>query len=92
MIPRIKGKIGQYEQPLELKDKYCFEIFISELGGGEGESMGVFGPFESKDVASKELKNVVKVIVDTYEKSMNGVVSRNYIDMKDNKIKQWVVE
>lgn len=89
MIPRIRGKVGQADAPEEVKGKWFFEMWMTEIGGGEGKSLGIFGPFDSEAKAQLELKVAVKFVCDSTEKFLDGRTSGKYIDMKTNEIRKW---
>ncbi len=89
MIPRIQGKVGQATEPEEMKGKWFFTMWLTEIGGGEGKSLGDFGPFETEALAKEELNRAAKLACETYEMFMDGKVSGKYIDMKSNTTRRW---
>lgn len=89
MIPRIQGKVGQATAPEEMKGKWFFEIWLTSIGGGEGESMGVFGPWASEAEAKAELQKAAQLAAQAAEKGLTGKISGQYIDMKTNSIRRW---
>lgn len=94
MIPRIRGKVGQCTEDKEKPQnvgKWFFEIWLSELGSGEpkdSESLGFFGPWESEEIAHRELLVATQLVSDECAKKLNGIPGK-YIDMKDNVLKDW---
>jgi hypothetical protein len=95
MIPRIRGKVGQCSEDEERPEnvgKWFFEIWISELGSGEmkdSESLGLFGPWDTKERAHKELTEATQLVSRTIAERLPGGMPGFYIDMKDNKKKKW---
>ena len=89
MIPRIQGKVGRATEPEEMNGKYFFELFLNSIGGGEGESMGTFGPWDTEEEAHIELRKAAKLACEAIEKSMDGRPSGKYIDMKTNTVRKW---
>lgn len=88
MIPRFRGKVGQTDDP-EFKDKWFFTVWLSMMGEGEGREMGTFGPWDTEEIALRELKKCVRHMVETYEKEFTGKISGNYIDMQTNENRSW---
>jgi len=88
-IPRIQGKIGTIESDDEDNGKYVATIYATVMGGGKGEEMGTIGPFETEEIAKKELSKVCEKICKDIEIKMTGKSSGMYVDMKDNKTKKW---
>jgi hypothetical protein len=93
MIPRIFGNVGQADEGEHL-GKWFFQLWVSELGKGkgEGDSLGIFGPFETEEIAHRELNHACQLACATYEKNVFGHVSGKYIDMKTNQTKTWNVK
>ena len=89
MIPRIQGKIGTVEDPPEFAGQFCFQLFLSTMGGGEPESLGQWGPFKTEPEAKRAMMEMTRVACEAIEKSVDGKTSGKYIDMKDNTIKKW---
>jgi hypothetical protein len=88
MIPRIHGKVGQAIGGKYI-GKWFFTLWLTSLGGREGESLGTFGPWDSEEIAQTELRKVSRFLVEQLEKAMNGSVSGKVIDMKTNKVSDW---
>lgn len=88
MIPRIRGKVGQIEEPEELKDKWCFNLSLWTFDGETqiGEPFGPFGPFDSEEIAQKELMIAARVACEGIEKAAGFEPSGKYIDLKANAI------
>lgn len=85
MIPRIRGRVGKGDD-----DKFYFEIILTELGARDnGESMGTFGPYDTEQEASKELRLACKKTVEVIERELTGGVSGEVINMKTNKVQGW---
>lgn len=91
MIPRIRGKLGQATDPGEYQGKWFFELWLTELGGGGGDgmSLGQFGPWDSEEIAGEELRKAAQLACEAIEQSMDGKVSGKYIDMKTNEMRSW---
>ncbi|MBF0365751.1 MAG: hypothetical protein HQK50_09275 [Oligoflexia bacterium] len=82
MFPRIRGKVGQAQDPEEMKGKWFFELWMStHIGEGVGESMGKFGPWETEAIAKSELEKMARLAVEAIEKNM--------ADGKTNKVRTW---
>ena len=64
--------------------KFYFEIFISFLGSGEPKSLGMFGPWETKEISEKAMWNAIKICCE-----QAGYKSGSYIDMKTNQTKSF---
>lgn len=92
MIPRIRGRVGQATSPDEVKGKWFFTVWMSELGQPFNEDEPLFGPhgpYDTEDAAHVELKNAVKLVCEKLERMDNGQFSGEYIDMKDNTRKRF---
>lgn len=89
MIPRIQGKVGQATEPPEVVGKWFFEIWLTSIGGGPGESMGQFGPWDSEAIAKQELEKAARLAVEAIETQVDGKASGEYIDMKTNQRRKW---
>lgn len=87
-IPRIRGRLAQFAEPEEWKDKWCFEITFWSFDGEHqyGEPIGPFGPFETEAEASVELKKAARMASETCEMKMTGEISGKFIDMKNGGI------
>ena len=89
-IPRIRGKVGQIESDdPKLAGKWIFEIYVSEFGGGEGDCVGQFGPWDTEAIAQSELRNAVRMCSEHWEKATTGTVSGKYVDLKSNVLRSW---
>jgi hypothetical protein len=88
-IPRIRGKVGQAFEPEEMKGKWFFEMWVTPVGGGEGASLGFFGPWDTEEKAKQELQVAARMACETIEKKVMGQVSGKYIDMKTNETMNW---
>lgn len=89
VIPRIQGKVGQATEPPEVAGKWYFEMWLTSIGGGEGDSLGLFGPWETEEQAKVELRRASQMAVETIEEKMDGKKSGKYIDMKTNSVRRW---
>lgn len=89
MIPRIRGKVGQANHPPEMAGKWFFEMWLSDIGDGEGKSIGMCGPYENKDDALVALRHASQVACEACEVGMGQKPSGEYIDMKTNTTKYW---
>jgi hypothetical protein len=80
MLPRFQGRVGKGDD-----NKFYFEIFMSIIGDGkEPQSLGTFGPWDTEDIAHAELMNAAKICCE-----QAGGEPGKYIDMKDNKTKEF---
>lgn len=88
MIPRIRGRLSIIESPEDLKGKWAFEISIWDFTGEKqvGGPMGPFGPFETEEIASREMSRACRMACEVYETSDGGKPSGNYLDMKNGGI------
>ena len=90
MIPRIRGKVGQGQSDdPKLDKKWFFSIWVTTIGGGEGDKLGDYGPFDTEEIAQKELEGACQMACDAVAKNIKGGIPGQYIDMKDNKLKKW---
>ncbi len=88
--PRIRGRVGQAEEPAEMKGKWFFEVFVTEIGAGEPKDpIGPFGPYDTEVEAQEKLRGACRMACEEIEKAFAGGVSGKVLDMKDNKIKSW---
>jgi hypothetical protein len=88
MLPRIQGKVGQAENGPH-PGKWYFEMWLTSIGGGEGQTLGLFGPWESEQEAKTELQRACKMAVEAIETKMGNGPSGKYIDMKTNTVRKW---
>lgn len=87
MIPRIRGKLGQIEEPLEDKGKWVFALGIWDLNGEKLlADLGIFGPYETEVLAKQEMKKSVRDVVQGYEKFLTGTTSERYLDLKNGAV------
>lgn len=90
MIPRIQGKVGQAEsEDPKINNKWFFEMWLTTIGGGDGESLGQFGPWDTEAIAKSELEKAAQMCCEHLVSKIIGAVPGKYIDMKDNKLKKW---
>lgn len=89
MIPRIQARVGQATEPKEFEGKWFFEMFLTTLGGGEGQPMGQFGPWDTEEIAHEEMRRACKLACEAIEEKMAGSKSGKYIDMKTNQMRDW---
>lgn len=89
--PRIRGRVGQFAEPEEWKDKYCFEILVADLYGNNiGDPIGPFGPYDTEEKAKEEMRSAVRMAAESYETKANGQASGEYLDMKNGGIiRKW---
>lgn len=90
--PRIRGKVGQATEPPEYAGKWFFTIWMNEFGAGEptdADSLGQFGPWDSEEIAHKELKNAVQLCCDQITTLVDDKPSGEYIDLKTNVRRKW---
>lgn len=89
MIPRIQGKVGKATEPPEVAGKWFFEMWLSELGGARCDSLGLFGPWETEEVAQAELRRASQLACEAIEKAVDGKTSGKYVDIKSNLTRRW---
>lgn len=89
MIPRIRGKVGQIEEPIEDRGKYAFTLWLTTVGGGEGKELGTWGPYPTEAEAKAEMKKTAQVAVEAWEIHSTGSKSGKYIDMQTNELRRW---
>lgn len=89
MIPRIRGKIGVFNGDSGYKGKYFFSLYLSSVGGGDGVLLGEFGPWDTEEIAMKELHSATKLACESIEMKVDGKVSGKYLDMKTNTMREW---
>lgn len=87
-IPRIRGRLAQFDEPKEWKDKWCFEISVWTFDGETqiGEPIGPFGPYETKAEAAQELKRAARLAAESCEKGLGFEPSGRFMDMKNGAI------
>lgn len=87
-VPRIRGRLAQYELPEEYKDKWCFEISVWTFDGEKqfGDPIGPIGPFDTEEIAKRELKLAVRIAAESCEKAMGQDPSGKFMDMKNGGI------
>ncbi len=91
MIPRLRGKVGQADKdnPPEVAEKWYFEVWLTTIGGGEGDSLGLFGPWDTEEVAQTQMRSLVKELSELIVKNTEGAVPGKYVDMKTNEVRSW---
>ena len=87
-IPRIRGKVGVAEDGPH-PGKWYFEMWVTSVGGGEGDSLGVFGPWDSEKIAKDELNRACRLACEAVEKKVTGTTSGKFIDMQTNEVRNW---
>lgn len=88
-VPRLQGKIGVLEEPPEWKGQFGFEIYLTFMGEGRGNRMGLWAPFKTEQEARVELRKVSREMSETIEMEMTGKISGQYLDMKTNEMRNW---
>lgn len=89
MIPRIQGRVGQVEDPPDLKGKWAFEITVTILGTDASDTFGPIGYWDTEATALQNLQDCVKMLVEKFEKDTTGNISGEYFDMKTNSRRRW---
>jgi hypothetical protein len=91
VIPRIRGRVGQVNEPEEMKGKWVFELELTTLGGGDANvlPLGIFGPYQTEAEAHKKLQEASRTVCEEIERKMMGKSSGKYIDMKTNEVRSW---
>ena len=89
MQPKIRGKVGEIITAGEHKGKFAFEMWLTSLGGGEGDTLGHFGPFDTEEIALKELNVAAEIACKALSKNIKDADPTRYIDMKTNELKSW---
>lgn len=67
MIPRIIGKVleGECDYPDKGKKEFYFQMWLTGLGEGEpndSNSLGIFGPYDSHEIALDQLESACKLL------------------------------
>lgn len=91
--PRIRAQSFQFESPTEWKDKWGFEISMWSLDGETriGDAIGMFGPFDTQEMAVAASKDAAKLVCEDIEKRMTGEVSGKYLDLKNGAVlRSWM--
>ena len=89
---RIRGKVGQATEPAEYAGKWFFQIWAVPFGEGDARdehSLGEFGPWETEEIAKKELRAAAEIVSEGIAKKVTGKASGMYIDMKTNLARRW---
>ncbi len=95
--PRIRGKVGQCTSVDDasfnhMLGKWFFKVWMSEFGSGEAkeeDSLGQFGPWDTEEIAHKEMKVAVQIICEKVSEFVDGKPSGSYIDLKTNVMRKW---
>lgn len=87
-IPRFRGKLAQYVEPKEVKDKWCFMISVWSFDGEHkiGDDFGPLGAFETESEAGEALKKACRIMCDEFTKMHGLPPSDTFIDMKNGAI------
>ena len=88
MIPRIQGKVGQALDGPHV-GKWFFEMWMTAIGAGEGESLGQYGPWKTEEEAHQQLREACRLACENIEMQMAGKTSGKYIDMTTNTVRNW---
>lgn len=84
MIPRLRGRSAQIQEPIEDLDKWVYEVSLWDLSGENqiGEP-GLFGPYETEAIALEEGRKIIQKISEKIEKELSGEISGMYLDLKN---------
>lgn len=69
--------------------KWFFEMWFTTIGGGDGDSLGIFGPWETEKEAQAELRRASQLACETVQEKIEGKPSGQYVDMKTNTVRRW---
>jgi hypothetical protein len=93
MLPRIRGKVGQADDPPEMAGKWFFSLWVSELGAGDVDDsnpdFGPIGPWDTEAQAKRELERAAQIACEAVEEKVTGKKSGEYVDMKTNLTRRW---
>ena len=82
--PRIRSRSFQFDEPIEWKDKWGFDISLWTFDGeAQIGECGMFGPYETQELAIIASKGAAKLVCESMEKKAIGEVSGKYLDMKN---------
>jgi DNA replication initiation complex subunit (GINS family) len=75
----LAGHVGELEHAATaVKQKYVFVRFLQPYGAITGIDMGVYGPFESEDMAILPVENAKNLV-------KNGIISTIWIEPEDQR-------
>lgn len=84
--PRIQGKVGQVEEPLELKGKWSYCIWISVIGSdGELIEMQSPGVWDTQHLAMAALREKTNELIKEVNKIVTGEASADFYDLNAKK-------
>lgn len=90
--PRIQGRVGQVEDPPELKGKWTFTIWVSCIGDGE-EPQEIFSGliFETEEQALQELKNATQIACEAVQEKLGVPKSEQgyFLDLQSNEFRNF---
>lgn len=83
---RIRGRVGQAEDPPEMIGKWFAELEMAMLGEGNFKRLATIGPFETESEAKKALKESAELAVKKTQEAFGVEPSGCHYDMKTNKL------
>jgi hypothetical protein len=86
--PRIQARVGEIEDPPELKGKWTFEIILSILGTDMRESFQCRKSFDTKEEAHQEMELEVQKITKIASEGV-GSDPEKYVDLKTGQLRNW---
>lgn len=85
--PRVQGKVGQVEDPPELKGRWSFYLKITFLGiPGEPIEYQCPETFDSELIAKAEMRDLSMSIIKRVQKEMGLEWTGNCFDLKNNRL------
>lgn len=88
LIPRVCGRVGEIVDPVELRGRFTFEVFIGFIGHGEPEKIFNGPDYATESEAKTALLEASRLVCKKIEESF-GVDAGKFIDLKDNRLKSW---
>lgn len=90
-VPRIQGRVGQIEDPPELAGKWVFSLWMSFVGDGQPPRtlLENIGPYATRDIAMAELRLASKRAVEAAQEAVGMKSTGDYVDLKDNRTKNF---
>lgn len=83
MIPRIRARVGQATEPPEMAGKYFVELSLWTLDGETLIGDWNIGPWDTEEIAKKEMMRATQLVSQGIEKEMTGKMSDRYFDLKN---------
>jgi len=81
--------MGTVVEPAKDKGKFCFQVFLTSMGKGDGDSLGEWGPFDTEKECQQEMRKVCELVSETITEKMSGKPSGKYLDLQTNELRDW---